>query len=921
MAHPVSPRQALLALLSLPAVLAAAAWSPSAQAASTVCQAQAASSYCSDQTPGSADAAGYHNLPWVNLNKSLVSIAVSDNQVWGIDSAQVLWYLPNFKTGTTWIRAASGVAQVSSGHNLVCQISTGQHVLCAPTPPPPASAGTGAGSLPTLNWFDAGATSFKQIAVSAGTQFWGVDTSGNLVQVKDYTQPAATSTTVASGVQQVAVDGRGLVCQVNTNQGTYCSSGAAPAATAAPYPYFPLPWFKLASTFKTISVADGQLWGVDANGNAWQVPDPTNAAGGYPIAAPGVGTQLSAASAPSQFVATAFASDEVAVLMFMGQSNAVGYNTLPGAFIAPASPNVWGVKNAGWNFLPGNTNGTTPYAGSIASISAVQWTAWQVSANGPDMNLGFNSNSGAGANAANFAAFQWQGLVYAGWKLPDLYIVHIGWPSQGIDAQDTTTANVPWTTHGVNLWQPGLGSSQMPSYALAPFARTIMTRGLQAILASGKKPRLLALQWNQWEAEAGNANPVVISNAPANYASLVSGFNSTLGVKLPVQFVKPLSTAYSASLLAQMQAVFSNLAASDPANLSVIDVSQVSSAIFSGGVLGGGDGAVHYNLDTQQWFGTQSMAPCLVRAQCGVRLTTLPGMTASNGPVNLALGKAATQSSTILGAAAGRAVDGNTDGNWANGSVTHTAASAAQDWWQVDLGQASSIQSVVLWNRTDCCADRLSNAVVFVSASDMSGRTLAQLNADPSVAKAAFSSLNGAASISLPLPSTGRYVRVQLTGSNNLSLAEVQVMGWPAGGLAANYFNGTTPGGTPALQRTENIDFDWGAGSPGAAIAVDNFSASWTGWLFAPVSGSYSFATVSDDGVRVWINGTLVIDNWTPHGPTTNTASGITLSAGQRVSVRVEYFEATGGATVRWLWQAPGGSALVAVPAAVLSAN
>ncbi len=911
MAHPLVHRRALLIL---PALLAAAVWSPSAQAASTICQAQSTGSYCADQTPGSADTAGYHNLPWVNLNKSLVSITVIDNQVWGIDSAQVLWVLPNFKTGITWTQVASGVAQVSAGRGLLCQISTGQRVLCAPTAPP-------TGSPPVLKWFDTGATNFRQIAASAGTQFWGVDTSGNLIQVNDYSQLSATSISVAAGVQQVAVDGRGLVCQVNSNQATFCSSGAAPASTASPAPYFPLPWFKVTATLKSISAADGLLWGMDASGKAWQFPDPTNAASSFAIAAPGIGTQLSAASAPSQFVATAFASDEVAVLMFMGQSNAVGYNSLPAAFIAPASPNVWGVKNAGWSFLPGNTNGTAPFTGAISSIGAVQWTPWQVSATGADMNLGFNTNLGAGGNAANFAAFQWQGLVYAGWKLPDLYIVHIGWPSQGVDARDSTTANVAWTTHGVNLWQPGLGTSQMPSYALAPFARTILQRGMQTILASGKKPRLLGLQWNQWEAEAGNADPITVTNAPTNYANLVSGFNSTLGVRLPIQFVKPLSTAYSPNTLAQMQAVFGNLAASDPASLSVIDVSQVSSTIFGGGVLGGGDGSVHYNLDTQQWFGTQAMAPCLVQAICGVRLTSLPGAGAGTAPINLALGKPATQSSTVLGAVAGRAVDGNTDGNWASNSVTHTAASAAQDWWQVDLGQASSIQSVTLWNRTDCCADRLSNIVVFVSASDMNGRTLAQLNADAGVYKSSLGSLNCAPSITLPLPSTGRYVRVQLSGTNNLSLAEVQVMGWPAGGLAASYFHSTVPSGTPTLQRTENIDFDWGAGSPGASIAVDNFSASWTGWLFAPVSGSFNFATISDDGVRVWVNGTLVIDNWTPHGPTTNTATNIPLTAGQRVSVRIEYFEAGGGATVRWLWQPPGSGTYVAVPAAVLSVN
>ena len=295
--------------------------------------------------------------------------------------------------------------------------------------------------------------------------------------------------------------------------------------------------------------------------------------------------------------------------------------------------------------------------------------------------------------------------------------------------------------------------------------------------------------------------------------------------------------------------------------------------------------------------------------------------------VNLALGKTATQSSTILGANASRAVDGSTDGNWANNSVTHTDANA-QAWWQVDLGQSSSVQSVTLFNRTDCCADRLSNFYVFVSATDMSGKTVAQLTADTTVAKVSVASLNGAASVNLPLAAIGRFVKVQLTGTNNLSLAEVQVMGNAAatpapvtGGLTASYFTNTGLSGTAALSRTENVDFDWGGGSPDASIPVDNFSARWTGSLIAPATGSYNFATISDDGVRVWINGNLVIDNWTPHGPTTNTASGIPLTAGQAASVRIEYFEATGGATIRWQWQPPGSTGFVAVPVSALAAN
>lgn len=145
-------------------------------------------------------------------------------------------------------------------------------------------------------------------------------------------------------------------------------------------------------------------------------------------------------------------------------------------------------------------------------------------------------------------------------------------------------------------------------------------------------------------------------------------------------------------------------------------------------------------------------------------------------PQNLAFNKPATQSSWGYGGVASRAVDGNTNGIYGSGSVTHSGY-MSQPWWQVDLGGLAAIQSVQLWNRTDCCAERLANFTVFVSASDMAGRTMAQLNTDASVAKVQVASLNGAASVNLPLVANGRFVRVQLSGTNYLSLAEVQVLG------------------------------------------------------------------------------------------------------------------------------------------------
>ena len=89
----------------------------------------------------------------------------------------------------------------------------------------------------------------------------------------------------------------------------------------------------------------------------------------------------------------------------------------------------------------------------------------------------------------------------------------------------------------------------------------------------------------------------------------------------------------------------------------------------------------------------------------------------------------------------------------------------------------------------------------------------------------------------------------------------------------------------------------------------------------ATVAGSYRFQTESDDGVRLWVNGTLLIDRWTDHGPTTDTSATVALTAGQRVSVKMEYYERGGGAVARLRWLPPGASTYVAVPVANLYPN
>jgi cytochrome c peroxidase len=140
----------------------------------------------------------------------------------------------------------------------------------------------------------------------------------------------------------------------------------------------------------------------------------------------------------------------------------------------------------------------------------------------------------------------------------------------------------------------------------------------------------------------------------------------------------------------------------------------------------------------------------------------------------------------------------------------------------------------------------------------------------------------------------------------------------PAGtgtGLRGQYSNkgwfGTT---TLVLTRTENPSFDWGTGRPASNVNADNFVVKWTGTVQAEEGGVYRFQTLSDDGVRVTVNGQQLINNWTAHGPTTDTSAAITLEAGKRYTIVIDYYEQTGGAVMRLSWQKPGASAFTAIP-------
>jgi len=122
----------------------------------------------------------------------------------------------------------------------------------------------------------------------------------------------------------------------------------------------------------------------------------------------------------------------------------------------------------------------------------------------------------------------------------------------------------------------------------------------------------------------------------------------------------------------------------------------------------------------------------------------------------------------------------------------------------------------------------------------------------------------------------------------------------PYGYWYASYWNNAELAGVPALQQTElELNHDWDFSSPHPGINADYFSARW--WRYAEFSaGTYRFTAVSDDGIRVYVDNRVLIDQWHDH-PAQAFYAQLDLTAGQHIIV-VEHYEKLGRAVASVSW-------------------
>lgn len=122
-------------------------------------------------------------------------------------------------------------------------------------------------------------------------------------------------------------------------------------------------------------------------------------------------------------------------------------------------------------------------------------------------------------------------------------------------------------------------------------------------------------------------------------------------------------------------------------------------------------------------------------------------------------------------------------------------------------------------------------------------------------------------------------------------------------GLTGEYYNNVDLEGKAVVIRNDRkIDFNWHGNSPAEEIEDDLFSVRWKGKIKPIYSEKYTFLASSDDGVRVWIDGKLIIDNWRKQSATVRKGS-VQLTAGKLYDIKVEYYENQGDANIRLLWE------------------
>jgi autotransporter-associated beta strand protein len=131
------------------------------------------------------------------------------------------------------------------------------------------------------------------------------------------------------------------------------------------------------------------------------------------------------------------------------------------------------------------------------------------------------------------------------------------------------------------------------------------------------------------------------------------------------------------------------------------------------------------------------------------------------------------------------------------------------------------------------------------------------------------------------------------------------IVGTAGTGLKGEYYDNPDFTNLQLTRTDAQINFDWGTGSPDALLGADTFSVRWSGLLLVPETANYMFSSLSSEGMRLYVNGTRVIDNFVDQSTCWTDGTPINLIQGQLADILIEYYEKTNNAVAKLKWTGP----------------
>ncbi len=131
------------------------------------------------------------------------------------------------------------------------------------------------------------------------------------------------------------------------------------------------------------------------------------------------------------------------------------------------------------------------------------------------------------------------------------------------------------------------------------------------------------------------------------------------------------------------------------------------------------------------------------------------------------------------------------------------------------------------------------------------------------------------------------------------------IVGAGGNGLKADYFKDSSFASLVLSRTDPEVNFEWGKDTPDRSIESEQFSVRWSGLLLVPETGDYTFSALNSDGMRVYVNGTLVLDRFMDQAPVWTDSNPIHLKARQVADIQIDYYKKTGSGVAKLKWSGP----------------